>query len=238
MSRMRAAPSPSRLCALLLAALLCAPLSAQIVRRPPAEATAAARLAFPSPSPIRDGDGVRWTFRNHQLIETSFGPVLISEGRADGRDMAHATSGRLDVTYFSRVGGALSVRRRFPNAVTVGSFGAIGEWSLSGRFTSMPVIYASGGFTGQGITEGCTILTEIAPSGPRTIATIPDVYNSEGAGRPPIEDVTGRIGDIVRDRQFTVRYTGTARQVRRYVRRGAIFERQGSPVLTHCGAEQ
>jgi hypothetical protein len=219
---------------LLLAALA----GTSAFARPSAEEAVAVRAAYPYSARVRDADGVRWTFTNHRLVETSFGPVLISEGRANEEDVAHVTSGRLDVTYLARVGGEFQVRRRFSEAVQVGSMGGIGEWTISYRFSSLPVIYAAGGFTGQGVTEGCTVLTELAPSGPHTVATIPDSYSTGGSGISPEEDVTGRIGNIVRDREFTVRYSGATRQVRRYVRRGDIYVRQGRPVLTHCGDER
>lgn len=222
----------------LLAALLGSPPGfSQDVGRPQSSLSEAAPIAFPSAAQLRGADGVRWSFHNHRLVETSFGTLLISEGQPNQNDVFHAASGRLDVTYLGREGGHLYVRRRFPEAVRVGSHGSVGQWSISNRFTSNPVIYAAGGFTGQGVTEGCTTLTELTPSGPRLIAMIPDSYDTGGSGLVPLESTEGRITEIIRDQGFVVRYTGTRATLRRYVRQGDRFVRQGPPVFDYCNGE-
>jgi hypothetical protein len=223
--------------AFLVAMLGSTPGSGQDAGHPQSSLSEAARVAFPSAAQLRGADGVRWSFNNHRLVETSFGTLLISEGQPNQSDVFHAASGRLDVTYLRREGGHLYVRRRFPEAVRVGSHANIGQWSISDRFTSNPVIYAAGGFTGQGVTEGCTTLTELTPSGPRLIAMIPDGHDTSGSGLVPVESTEGRITEIARDRGFVVRYTGTRATVRRYVRQGDRFVRQGPPVFDYCNDE-
>jgi hypothetical protein len=198
----------------------------------------AASVAFPSGKFVTDADGVRWTFANHQLILTGFGYVLVSEGKANEADYGHVTSGRLDITYLSRSGADLYVKKRYPEAVQVGSFGAMSEWSISPKFGDFPVVYAAGGFTGQGVTEGCTVLTELTSSGPIMIAAIPDSYSSPDLYGAKAQEAEGKIQNIDPNKSFEVRYSGSAKGTRAYVRQGSKYVPRGKPVLDHCGENQ
>jgi hypothetical protein len=94
----------------------------------------AARVAFPSGKPIRDADGVSWTFGGHKLLSTNFGFVLISEGQPDETEIGHVTSGRLDITFLEPADSSFYVKKRYPEAVQVGSFGQMSEWAVVNSF--------------------------------------------------------------------------------------------------------
>jgi hypothetical protein len=212
-----------------------APAAARAGNSPHERLALAVRAAFPTGTNVRDEE-VQFAFVNHHLVDAPFGPVLVSEGQA--RDASHVTSGRLAVFYLRESGVGFTVVRRFPKAVEVGSFGRMSEWSISNRFSDLPVLYASGGFTGQGITEGCSVLTELRPDGPQELVAIPDAYSDAGALRDnnqPPQDIEGRITRIVRGSSFDVAYSGSRTATLRYVRRGDRFVRQGQPILDHCG---
>jgi len=137
-------------------------------------------------------------------FQAPFGQVLIGEyGYAEG-DAGHSTAGRLDVSYI--VDG--KARRSFRKAVEVGSNGRLAEWDISYNFTNWPVIYASGGFTNMGATEGCTILSELRPSGPHEIAVIPDYSGGTSIDGEEYE-TEDKIEAIEKGEGFEVVYRGS-----------------------------
>lgn len=211
------------------------PLHSEQARYSATDLRSAIAAAFPSRKPVRDAYGGEWTFEDHRLVTTAFGPVLVSEGRADIDTIGRATGGRIDVVYLSRAGSDFWVERRFSPALEIGSGGAVGEWAIVESFSENPAVYASGGFTGQGITEGCAVIVELAPTGPREIAVVPDYF-----GEPGGKDVQGKIENIVKSSRFDVRYSGNLESkpinaVRRFLWEGDRYKRQGPAVLTHCG---
>jgi hypothetical protein len=202
-----------------------------------AELQQAISSAFPSEKPLRDADGVEWTFKKHKLVETPFGPALVSEADPDIDTIGHVTSGRIDVNYLSQFGDGFSVEKRFPAAVTIGSNGTVGEWAIVSRFGELPMIYASGGFTNMGATEGCVVLVELERNGPKELVAIPDYFGIMGG-----DEVEGKIENILKSKGFDIRYKGkidgkATDKVVHYVRRGDKYNRQGPPVLDHCGEE-
>ena len=187
---------------------------------------AAVRAAWPDGAAATGGDGEHYTFATHRLVDAPFGPVLVSEGTVD--DAAHVSAGRLDITYLEPEGERYAVVRRFPAAVTAGSFGAMGGWSVGDKFAAVPVIDAEGGSTGQGYTCSYDVLTALTPQRPVTLATIQTGYDDSGA----VEDgaartVKGVIGDVVRDRSFVVHYTGTRSFDEAYRRAGDRYRVEG-----------
>ena len=169
-------------------------------------------------------------YLRQEEFSTPFGKVVVGEfGYPDG-EFGHATPGRLDVAYL-RSGDQ---RREFKGAVEVGSNGRVGEWDVVYNFTGTPVIYASGGFTGQGMTEGCTVLTELTDAGPRTIAVIPD-YSGGASFDGEETDTKGKIGQIVKRKSFTVTYSGDATGRLHYEWNGSAFATSDEPILSHCG---
>jgi hypothetical protein len=171
-------------------------------------------------------------YLRQEEFQAPFGNVLIGEyGYADG-DAGHATPGRLDVSYL--IDG--KPRRDFKRAVEVGSSGRLAEWDITYKFTENPTIYASGGFTNMGSTEGCRVLTELTADGPREIATIPD-YSGGTAQDGKDYATEGKIDEIEKGKSFKVTYRGSqsGHVVYRWV--GKRFQPQASPILEHCGFE-
>lgn len=193
-------------------------------------------VAFPSKKPIRDADGAEWQFKNHKVVRVEQGYILVSEGALLEPTGSHSTAGRLDVVYFGNPKEGLFVKKRFPEAVSVGSWGAISEWAISDKFTDNPVIYASGGFTGQGITEGCSVLTELTKDGPTTVAVIPDYYGGSTYDGGDFE-TEGMIRAISKTEGFEVLYSGSENGIVRYRWHGSRFATSDDAVLSHCGFE-
>lgn len=193
-----------------------------------------AEIAFPSEKPLRDAEGAEWVFLNHKTVPIHDGFALISEGQLLEGSGSHVTSGRLDVFYFGSGNNPQYVRERYPEAVTIGSFGAIGEWAVVDKFTDNPVIYASGGFTGQGITEGCSSLTELTADGPKLVALIPDYYGGTSFDGKEFE-TEGKISKISKGKSFYVTYSGSQTGELHYTWDGSNFITSDEAVLTHCG---
>lgn len=183
-----------------------------------------------SPS-LSDSNQARYL--RQEEFSSSFGKVIVGEfGYPDG-EWGHVTSGRLDVAYIRPSGE----REQFERAVEVGSNGRVGEWDVTYKFTGTPVIYASGGSTGQGTTEGCTVLTELTPEGPREIAVIPDYSGGMSSDGQEFE-TKGKIGNIKRGVSFAVSYAGQEKGTVTYQRIGGKFQTSDKPVLSHCGFEE
>ena len=193
---------------------------------------AATKAVWPSGSVLTDEDGLRYRFGERRLVQAPFGPVLVSEGRAV--DAPHVAAGRLDIAYLTPAQDGFTVANRYPAAIRAGSFGRMGDWSVSDAFSDLPVIVAEGGFTGQGYTCGMTTLTELRPDGPATIAEIQTVYDDSGAKPDGAQTYQGEITDIARGQGFTVHYTGTRSFDDRYVMRGGRYMLQGTSVLPSC----
>jgi hypothetical protein len=153
------------------------------------------------------------------LVETPFGPVLISPGEV--LNAGHVNSGKLAAIYLKRSPRGFAVTKRFLRAAETGSFGTIGKWRVSRTFGRLPVVVVEGGGTWQGCTVHNGTLLELAPEGPRELVTVP-LYNyyapDFGRGRPI--NLRGKIIGIVANRSFEIAYSGSSRFTERYVRRG------------------
>lgn len=169
----------------------------------------------------------RIAYQGGQLVQTGFGPVLVAEGKVE--DFSHSSAGRVGVFYLRSLGGRYSGGRAYPDAVVHGSYGKVGEWGVSRRFGSNPVIWAEGGFTGQGITCSSMSLTMLTPRGPVEVATIPTGYES-----PDGTDLTGKIGTVVPGRYFTVDYRGSRRWTDTYRMVGGKYRLAGRNRFPTC----
>jgi hypothetical protein len=153
--------------------------------------------------------------------------VLISIGEV--KDAPHASAGKIAVHYLRPAGAQFEVAQAFVPAVETGSFGQIGTWTVSRKFSDFPVIYATGGGTWQG--SSCTVatLTELTPNGPRELATVPLSYSNGGAvqeGEKPTE-IAGKVRNIVKDQSFDVVYSGSQSLTEHYVRSGTRYVVEG-----------
>jgi len=193
---------------------------------------AARRAAFPHGTHIAEGEEIR-RFDTHRLVDTPFGPVLVSEGYIEMG--SHATPGVIAVHYLRPNGTGFAVRRAFPTAVENGSQGDMSEWRISRQFTDLPAIYTEGGGTWQGYTCMVATLTELRPEGPVQTAVIPISYENEGAvGTRRARRFEGRIANIRRGGSFDVIFTGSARFTEHYVYRGGRFVRTTRESRASC----
>ncbi|WP_294292428.1 hypothetical protein [uncultured Sphingomonas sp.] len=199
---------------------------------PADQLAAAVAIAFPKDKVVQSEVGERYVFDTHRLIDTPFGPVLASEGRVP--DAAHVTSGRIDLAYLKRQGRGFAIARDYPAVIEVGSFGQMTRWDVRNDLADVPVIAAYGGFTGQGITCGNTVLTELRPSGPVEAAIVPTVYDNGGMAEG--KDMQSLEGTIVNPSRkgFDVRYTGTRSVTVHYARQGDHFVRLGADPVPEC----
>lgn len=206
--------------------------SATPAAAPADQLAAAVALAFPKDKVVQSEVGERYVFDTHRLIDTPFGPVLASEGRVP--DAAHVTSGRIDLTYLTRQGSGFAIAKTYPAVIQVGSFGQMTRWAVRDDLADVPVIAAYGGFTGQGVTCGQTVLTELRASGPVEVAVIPMIYDNGGMAEGA--DIQSFEGTIVNASKtgFDVRYTGTRPVTVHYARQGDRFVRQGADPVPEC----
>jgi hypothetical protein len=167
------------------------------------------------------------TYKPGRLLWPDFGPVLVSEGQV--RDAAHVSAGKIGIFYLRADNGAFQVAARYPDAIVAGSFGRVARWRVSNLFTDLPVVYAEGGGTGQGLSCSVATLTEIGPQGPTPLAAIPLSYSNAGAETDPANAVTlrGKVANVVKGQSFDVAYTGTQSFTEHYVRTPSGFTLEG-----------
>lgn len=166
-------------------------------------------------------ESVRYT--PGDLVNAPFGPVLLSPGEVVSP--AHASSGKLAAIYLTRTDKGFTVAKKFVPATETGSFGKIGEWSVSRSFGELPVVTVEGGGTWQGCTVSIATLLELTPDGPKQLATVPMTYDNSGAvteGSSPTR-ISGRIEKIAPGKSFDVVYFGSKDFTERYVRKGETY---------------
>lgn len=187
----------------------------------PAGTPAAFAAAF-GPSPrneaVRQVNGERITYVPLALIPLGGGTVaLVSTGQS--ACTGHACSGVNAVQYLR---GSAADYEKVGELVEVGAAGTWGNpatsWGWTDAITGTPVLYTEGGGTWQGYTCTLAALTELRPTGPVEIASIPIAYSD--ASRDNGTTLEGRITAAERGRSFTVSYTGSRNFSERYVRRG------------------
>ena len=173
-------------------------------------------------------------YARQQLVQVPGRNVLVAEYVYD--DFSHATEGRLDVFYLDASQGRVTGVERFERALEVGGQGRLGAWSIGDDFLGVPVVRASGGFTGQGQTMGCTVLVALMPEGPRRVASFGDFASNAGAALDPaeVEETSAAIEQIDPDRSFTVRYTGSETATVRFLWQGERFVPQGELPFGTC----
>jgi hypothetical protein len=172
---------------------------------------------------MEDGDLV--TTKPIRIIQLPFGPALLT--KREIKDGCHACTGAIGIYYLRKQGDRVAVTGRWPKAVEGWGWGAPPtDWHLTGAFTTYPAIYASGGYTGQGITESSATVTELRPDGPITSDFIATGYTDEGSivdNERPACSISGSISNIHKDRSFDVLITGSMRGIDHYQKRGGKF---------------
>ncbi|MEA3001108.1 MAG: hypothetical protein QOK17_2941 [Sphingomonadales bacterium] len=179
-----------------------------------------------APANAPDGGGAV-TYRPGRLIQAPFGPILISEGEI--KDAPHVSGGRIAIAYLHPEGDHFAVVRSFPEALVTGSFGRVGKWSISPRFSDWPVVAAEGGGTWQGYSCSVLTLTELRPAGPAELASIPLSYDDSGAKEDQSEatKIEGKLVNIVKGQSFDVAYSGSQAFIDHYVRAGGGYSLDG-----------
>ena len=180
---------------------------------------AAAVRAVPAATDVYRFDG------DDKLIEAPFGPVLLRHGHVP--DAGHGQNGVVAAYYLRPQGSGFALAKAFPEAVETGSFGDLGEWSVSNAYAAVPTLVVEGGGTWQGCTVSFTDLVALRPGGPVTLASVPTFYDDSGMVETGAQQLEGTITDIVPETSFTVRYKGTGSFAERYVRQGGRFVPEG-----------
>ncbi len=161
-----------------------------------------------------------------RIVDLPFGPALIVKREIESG--CHGCAGYLAIYYLRESGDVTVVTASYPEAVSGWGWGsAPSEWQITNRFTSNPAIYASGGFTGQGITLSSSTITELRADGPHTSDRIGTGYDDEGSiteeSGKTVCSVDGKIAGIVKDRSFDVVVSGSLTARDHYVMRGGRF---------------
>jgi hypothetical protein len=162
-----------------------------------------------------------------RLVWASYGPILLSEGK--GVDAPHVAPGRIAIHYLKPAGDEFQVVRAYLNGVETGSSGQVARWSVSPRFSDWPVIAAEGGGTWQGYTCSTLTLTELRPTGPVDMVTVPLSYDDTGAqpGNSAGTAIGGKILNVVKNESFDVVYTGARSFSEHWVRNGDRYQVAG-----------
>jgi len=167
-----------------------------------------------------------------RVLELPFGPALITTVTIDNG--SHAEVGALGIYYLKRAGDRYVVRKRWPRAVEGGGFGFPPDWSVTTRFTTLPAIYATSGWTGQGYTCGWSVLTELTSSGPVESDTIFTSKSNRGVGFGKLDEANGHVANIRKANSFDVVATGTSRFVEHYRFRKGRFVRFEKETRLQC----
>lgn len=120
----------------------------------------------------------------------------------------------------------------------VGATGVVGNpvlrWGWTRAIADSPVLYTEAGGVWQGRACGYALLTELTPSGPVDIASIPTSFSdaSTEGGDPGVEGV---ITTADKGHSFTVSYTGSA-SFNEIYKRGAdgLYRLDGKSRVTTC----
>ncbi|SER90284.1 SHOCT domain-containing protein [Sphingobium sp. YR768] len=175
---------------------------------------------------VQTVEGEAFTITPVRIVDLPFGPALIAT--REMKDGCHACTGFLSVYYLAEDQGKTVVRAAYPEAVSGWGWGSgPSDWDITNRFTANPAIYASGGYTGQGVTELSATITELRPEGPITPELIGTGYSDAGAisddnPRKACE-LEGRIANVVRDKGFDVIVTGSVSRTEHYGKRQGKF---------------
>jgi hypothetical protein len=169
------------------------------------------------------------------LIDTDFGPVLLSEGAVV--DSAHVSAGKIAADYLKPHGAGFAVAHRYPKAVVTGSFGQVGQWSASDAYLPEWVIVAEGGGTWQGYSCSWGVITMLTAQGPKEVASFPLSYSNGGA----IEDgeketaIEGKLTNIVKGRGFDIAYSGSRSFTEHYrFAEGKFVLQSGTSKMEQC----
>jgi hypothetical protein len=163
------------------------------------------------------------TYTPGELVNTSFGTVLISPGEV--ADATHVNSGKLAIVYLRPSAKGFDVVQKFVPAAEAGSFGKIVDWSVSRSFGDLPIVSVNGAGNWQGHSCSTTTLLELTPTGPRHLATLPMTYDDSVAvgTNGKYTQINGRIDNIQPNKAFDVVYFGSKEFTEHYVRKDNVY---------------
>jgi hypothetical protein len=188
-----------------------------------------ATIAVPSGTDYGDGGSIdeQVAYTPKYLIDTDFGPVLLSEGAVV--DAAHVSAGKIAADYLKADGAGFAVAHRYPKAVVTGSFGQVGEWSASDAYLPEKVIVAEGGGTWQGYSCSWGVITMLTSDGPKEVASFPLSYGNGGAIAEGEKEVgiEGKLTNIVKGHGFDIAYSGSRNFTEHYSFADGKFVLQG-----------
>lgn len=179
---------------------------------------------------VEAGEADTVTIKPGKLVWIGETAALLSSGPSQSD--CHACSGALAIAYLKPKGDGFEVTGSWPALVRGSGWGQEPEWKLRDDLTSNPAIYVEAGWTGQGYSCGSASITELKPDGPVQSDRIGLSASNGGAidestgktfGGEPAKELTGQIVDIVKDKSFAVKATGTASFVEKYEYRGGKF---------------
>lgn len=179
---------------------------------------------------IRVTEDATYAYAKGVVVWTDFGPVLIVEGSGEPYPPALGTLG---IFYLrERPGMKFEEARRWPDAVTGSIMGNPPQWRIRNDIADHAVIESTGGGVWQGYACDSKTLTELTPNGPRLLASFDSHYDNSGAVEEGYQSLDGTIVNVVRNRSFDVRFTGTRTITQHFVRKGAGYVR-----TPHAGNE-
>lgn len=172
---------------------------------------------------IRVSEETVYSYAKGKVVWTDFGPVLIVEGSGEPYPPALGTLG---IFYLREVAGPkFEEVRRWPDAAAGSIMGNPPQWKIRRDIASRPVIESTSGGVWQGYACDSITLTELTPGGPRALVTFASAYDNSGAEGADGQRYDGAIVNVVRNRSFDVRFSGTATIIEHFVRKGARYER-------------
>ena len=146
-----------------------------------------------------------------RLLDTDFGPILITQSRA--QDDCHACAGLTGVAYLGESeDGGFIVERRWADLVEGWGNGEPSELAFDDRFTTNPAFLAKGSYTGQGVTASGFRIVELTPTGPMVSDLVRTGLDSSGLFGPDDPDrinLVGEAKEIDKDRGFIIRVKGS-----------------------------
>ena len=173
---------------------------------------------------IRVPDEAVYTYDKGKVVWTEFGPILIAEGTGD--EPYPVALGTLGIFYLRELAGPkLEVVRRWPDAVVGSIMANPPQWKIRQDITDRLMIESTAGGVWQGYACDSTTLTELTPDGPKSLVTFDSHYDSSGAVEDGAQTFDGAIANVVRNRSFDVRFTGTRTVTQHFVRKGAGYVR-------------
>ncbi|WP_157215250.1 hypothetical protein [Flavisphingomonas formosensis] len=170
--------------------------------------------------------GTTYRYMPAMLVETKFGPVLLSDGEAV--DFGAQTEGRIAAHYLTRRNDTFSIKKADLKFVQTGMHGAVNHFYVSDKFVDGKVLYAAGSGTSAGDTCAWATLTELDESGPKNLGTIYLHHDNEGSEEDgsKVISTTGEIANIRKGQSFDVIYKGSFPFVAHYIFSDGQFIRQ------------